>query len=96
MTTHVALTYFKKTGKYYSGGELDLPYRRDEYDHERPVMFSEALAEVAKQLNAGQRPDLIDGMDFDVLVTVYTEFGPLSHLFVRDVDGYVGQRSMRI
>ena len=90
-TTHVALTYFRKTGKYYAGGEIDLPYNVD-----KPLMFHETLQQVVDLLNSGQRPGLVDGMGFDVLVTVYTEYGPLPHLFVRDVDGYVGQRSLRV
>lgn len=89
--THVTLEYFRETGKYYSGGELAIPHLET-----RPVMFHEALEEVAKRLNAGERPGLIDGMDFDVLVTVYTEYGPLQHMFVRDADGNVGATSARV
>lgn len=95
--THVTLLYFKKTGKYYSEGELALPYTDTGDDcGPRPVQFHEALDHVAAMLNRGERPGLINGMDFDVLVTVYTEYGPLSHMFVRDIDGYIGQRSLRV
>ena len=97
--THVSLTYFKPTGKYYSSGELDLPWPKEHVGNalaeRRPVAFHDALQQVEALLNRGERPGLVNGMDFDVLVTVYTEFGPLSHLFTRDIDGYVGSRSMR-
>lgn len=85
---HIKLVYFKETGKYYSEGELNIP-RRD-------LTFHEGLNILQDKLNAGERPGLVDGMDFDVLATVYTEFGPLQYLFVRDEDGYVGQRSLRV
>lgn len=90
--THVKLVYFKKTGKYYGEGEWDVPHRHAD----RPAMFHECLEEVGILLNNGIRPGLVNGRDFDVLATVYTEFGPLSHLFVRDEDGYVGSRSLRV
>lgn len=84
--TYVKFSYFKKTGKYYSEGEIDL----------EPCMFHEALKKIQEMLNEGKRPGLVDGMDFDVLAMVYTDHGPLPYLFVRDLDGYVGDRSMRI
>lgn len=93
--THIKLTYFKTSGKYYSEGELDLPYAGGATES-RPLMFHEALERVVLELNAGRRPGLVDGMDFDVLVEVFTELGPFYHLFVRDEDGYVGRRSMRM
>lgn len=107
--THVKLTYFQQSGKYYSEGELEMPYVQTLKENvvgdrkpalvpgtDRPVMFHECVSAVINLLNKGERPDLVDGMDFDVLVTVYTEYGPLSHLLVRDEDGYVGQASKRV
>ena len=85
--THVKLIYFREVGKYYSEGHIDLPGE---------VLFHDALKHVADLLNSGQRPGLVDGKHFDVLVEVYTTDGPLPHLFVRDIDGYVGDRSMRV
>jgi len=95
-STHVELVYFRETGKYYSEGELDLPYKPNGQDDVRPWMFHEVLEHVADLLNRGERPGLVDGMHFDVLVVVYTEFGPLRFMFVRDKDGYVGMRSLRV
>lgn len=88
--THVEFTYFQRHGKYYSEGDLDLPYEAG-----YPVAFHDVLERVKQDLNNGERPGLVDGMDFDVLVTVYTEYGPLSHLFVRDSNGYVGIRGQQ-
>lgn len=94
--THVKLAYYRKSGKYYSEGAHDLSSIGTLPGHPpRMWYFYEALEEVASMLNRGIRPGLIDGMDFDVLVTVFTEYGPLSALFVRDEDGYVGRRSKR-
>lgn len=77
-SVHVYFTYFKDSGKYYSSGSLDIPYVAGV----RPVLFHEALNNIRTRLNNGERPGLVDGFDFHVLVTVFTEFGPLSHLFV--------------
>ena len=75
--THVQFTYFKEHGKYYSSAELDLP---------GTMMFHDVLAEIRAMLDRGERPGLVDGHDFHTLVTVYTEHGPLSHLFARHPD----------
>lgn len=79
---HVKLIYFKQEGKFYSEGELDVPYVND-----RPPMFHECLAAVRQELLNGKRPGLVDGYDFHTLATVYTEFGPLLHLFARNKSG---------
>lgn len=71
--THVEFTYFKNTGKYYSSGEIDLT----------EMKFYEALEHVRGMLNRGERPGLVNGFEFHVLVRIFTEYGPLSHLFVR-------------
>lgn len=87
--THIELTYFKESGKYYSQGELDLPYEIRDHEPEKglqPVMFHVAVQVVEQMLRDGKRPGLIDGYDFHTLVTVFTEFGPLSCLFVRRAD----------
>ena len=84
--THVQLTYFKDHGKYYSEGELDLPYKNDT-GGERPWMFHEVLAHVREMLVRGERPGLVDGQDFHTLVTVFTQYGPLRHVLTRDVSG---------
>lgn len=76
--THVEFIYYKESGKYYSSGEHLI-----EYEDGKPVEFYEILHRIGLALAAGVRPGLIDGSNFDTLVTVYTEFGPLSHLFAR-------------
>lgn len=81
-STHVKFTYFKLTGKYYSEGELDIPYEEGQ-----PVSFYSCLHIIEQMLREGKRPGLVDGHDFHTLVTVYTEYGPLSHFFARREDG---------
>lgn len=73
--THVKLVYFKDTGKYYSEGEIDLPH---------DWLFHNAVEHICQMLDRGERPGLIDGHDFNALITVYTEFGPLPHLYIRN------------
>ena len=88
--TCVTFVYFKDTGKYYSEGEVSVPYEPPydkDSDAPEPVPFWEILERVRGMLRAGIRPGLIDGQDFHTLVTIYTEFGPLSYLYVRDQNG---------
>jgi len=86
--THCTLTYFKESGKYYSEGEFDVPHRptgpdpgpgRRDLQQTEPLAFHECLREIRATLERGTRPGLVDGPanEFHVLVTVYTEFGPL-------------------
>lgn len=79
--THVTLTYFKLSGKYYGQGEMQIPYEDD-----KPLPFHTCLNIVEQGLREGKRPGLVDGRDFHTLVTVYTEWGPGSHLFARRED----------
>ena len=72
--THVKFVYFKESGKYYSEGALDFPY----------APFYDICTKVREMLKRGERPGLIDGHDFDVLCTVYTDVGPLPVLFVKE------------
>lgn len=76
--THVTLTYFQEHGKYYSEGAVDIPWVGN-----HPVPFHVALRVIIDRLERGERPGLVPGFHFDVLITVYTEFGPLSHLYCR-------------
>jgi hypothetical protein len=73
--THVKFVYFKHEGKYYSEGD---------HDFEGQVPFHECLSKIREMLVQGKRPGLVDGHGFHTLVTVYTEFGPLPHLFARN------------
>lgn len=82
--THVDLVYYRETGKYYAQGEIDLPYVDDGLNPLRPIMFHEALDQLRAMFNRGERPGLVNGFDFHVLATVYTEYGPLTHLFIRE------------
>lgn len=73
--THIDLIYYKYTGKYYCGGEVDII---------PPCMFHEAVHHVQELLNGTNWPGLVEGThDFDCLATIYTEYGPLTHLFVK-------------
>lgn len=80
--THIKFTYYKDHGKYYSEGELELGKPEDGY-----MQFHDVLQAVRLMLEQGTRPGLIDGHDFHTLVTIYTQYGPLSHLFARHADG---------
>jgi hypothetical protein len=73
--THIKITYYKDSGKYYSEGEVDLP---------ETVAFHEAIEIMKNKFIKGERPGLIDGSGFHALVTVFTEFGPLSWLFIHE------------
>lgn len=71
--THISLTYFKDSGKYYSSDEIDIP----------KCMFHEAITHVKDLVLAGKWPGLTAGSHtFDILVRVYTEYGPLHWLIV--------------
>lgn len=69
----VEITYFKDTGKYYSEGEIDID----------SDSFHDTVTTMVTMLNHGKRPGLIDGFDFNALLKVFTEHGPLYHLYVR-------------
>lgn len=72
--TLVKFQYFKDSGKYYSEGEHFFA------DH---LPFHDAVERSKDLLKRGVRPGLIDGHEFDVLLTVFTEDGPLPVLLVR-------------
>lgn len=93
-STHVEFVYFKDSGKFYSDGELDIPFVSGP-EGSRPVTFYEVLAVVREMLERGERPGLVNGHDFHTLVTIYTEFGPLRALFTRDADGRLVQARER-
>lgn len=80
--THVRIIYFKENGKYYSEGEIDLP---DVVvaTVKRPLHFFEAVELIKQMFEAGKRPGLVDGHEFNALVTIYTPDGPLPFLYVR-------------
>lgn len=67
------LEYYKDSGKYYSNGEINV-------DEET---FWGAVERVVAMLNEGIRPGLINGKEFHALITVFTEFGPLTWLYIR-------------
>lgn len=71
----VKFTYFKEgSGKYYSEGEENCP---------NPY-FYEMLDWAQLLLREGQRPGLVDGYEFDVLVTAMDgDIEGLSNLFTR-------------
>lgn len=72
MMTHVHLTYFKESGKYYSEGEVDLRGH---------LAFHEAISGIRVLLMNGKWPGLSDGPhSFYTVARVYGEFGPLSFL----------------
>lgn len=88
--THVKLVYYRDSGKYYSEGETELPDRvvfQGGINHKIRLAYHEALDAVEEMLNNGHRPGLVDGHDFHVLVTIYTEHGPLSVLMTRRTRG---------
>lgn len=76
--THCAIRYFKDTGKYYSDGEHAIMFVDG-----KPVPFYECVRIIREMLDAGKRPGLVDGFEFDAVITVYSEFGPLSVLYTR-------------
>jgi len=83
--THCTLDYFKEDGKWYSQGEYVIFYE-DLGEGERPVPFHRCVSIVQSLLDKGERPGLVNGYGFNVLLTVCTEFGPLQWLFVRGAD----------
>ncbi len=74
--THIEIVYYKASGKYYSSGELDL---------EGEWEFWKAIEHIKKNyIDIGKRPGLVDGDDYHWLITVYTEFGPLTWLYINE------------
>lgn len=74
MPVHIEITYFKRSGKYYTEGEVDVPGPH----------FHDAVAQLRAMLDAGDYPGLVKGCsEFDVHARVFTEFGPLPFLIVR-------------
>lgn len=83
--THVTLVYFKPSGKYYSEGEMMIAYEDD-----KPVPFYRCIEIVKETLKRGERPGLVDcpweHNEFHVLLTIYTEYGPLPALIIAKGD----------
>lgn len=76
--THITLDYFREDGgKWYSQGEHAIFYEND-----KPVPFWECTKRIQEMLDRGERPGLVNGYGFNVLVTVYGEFGPMQWLIV--------------
>jgi hypothetical protein len=93
--THVKLVYFRDSGKYYSEGELDLPDFAVKGVDRRQLHFHEVLKHVREMLDRGERPGLVEGHDFHVLVTVFTENGPLPCLMTRCTAGNLAMTDIR-
>ena len=96
--THVKLVYYRDSGKYYSEGEIDLAdvcIERRLDSPRRQLHFYEALKSIREMLDRGERPGLVNGYDFHVLVTVFTEHGPLSALMTRGTAGNLATTDIR-
>jgi hypothetical protein len=65
--THVHITYYKDTGKYYSEGEVDLPDVPDEvaahseHARKRQLYFYEAARQVREMLDADSELSILLG-----------------------------------
>lgn len=77
--TYIKFEYYKKSGKYYSEGDIELDIPRDE-------ILDTTVERCKNMLNAGKRPGLIDGMHFNVLLTIYWLWGPVNVLLIRGIN----------